>query len=140
MERIDREEFKAQLERRTLDFAVAVIDALECLPAHPTLRVVIVQLAKSATSLGANYREANHAESRNDRTHKISIVCKEASETLYWLDVLLRLKFLTQSQKQSFEPLRAESSELLALFRSICRSLRYGNQPQTPPSNNSIIQ
>jgi len=131
MNRVNQEEFNMQLEQRTLDFSVAVVNALDNLPSRPILRVIVVQLAKSATSIGANYREANRAESKADFSHKVAISCKEASETLYWLDILLRLKFLTQAQKESLKYLRAESSELLALFRSISRSLKHGQRQKS---------
>jgi four helix bundle protein len=49
--------------------------------------VVRFQLVKAGTSVGANYREANRAESRNDFIHKIAIVEKEASESQYWLEM-----------------------------------------------------
>ncbi len=45
------------------------------------------QLLRSATSFGASYREANRALSRNDFTHKIALVEKEAAETQYWLEL-----------------------------------------------------
>jgi len=47
------------------------------------------QLLKSGTSIGANYRVANRAESKADFIHKLAIVEKEASETLYWLEWML---------------------------------------------------
>lgn len=56
---------------------------------------------KSSTSIGANYREANRAESRKDFTHKVAIVEKEASETQYWSELF------------------DKSTELLAIFTSI---------------------
>jgi len=134
-ERKNPEEFKAQLERRTLAFAVGMAKALDGLPNRPVWKVIVVQLAKSATSIGANYREANHAESKADCAHKVAIACKEASETVYWLDILLQLEPLTPPQKESLKLLRAESSELLALFRSIGRSLRTTTDKKTLPPN-----
>lgn len=44
-------------------------------------------LVKAGTSIGADYREANRAESRNDFIHKIAIVEKDASECQYWLEL-----------------------------------------------------
>lgn len=44
-------------------------------------------MIKSGTSIGANYREANRAESRPDFIHKTAIVEKEAAETQYWLEL-----------------------------------------------------
>jgi four helix bundle protein len=51
-------------------------------------RDLLRQLMRSGTSVGANYREAWYAESPSDFIHKLKIVRKEASETLYWLELL----------------------------------------------------
>jgi len=67
-------EFKKELEERTLSFSVDVLNYLFKLPSHPVFKVVIYQLAKSGSSIGANYREANRAESKPDFIHKIGIV------------------------------------------------------------------
>jgi len=76
---------KAELERRTKAFALRVIHFVGGLPRSRIADVVGYQLAKAGTSIGANYCEANRAESRNDFIHKIGIVEKEAAETQYWL-------------------------------------------------------
>jgi S23 ribosomal protein. len=86
-----REEFKQELEVRTRRFAVQILNALASLPERRVLKVIVYQLAKSATSVGANYREANRAESKDDFVHKLGIVVKEASETVYWLELLMHL-------------------------------------------------
>jgi len=136
-ERASHEEFKTNLERRTLAFAIGTVNALSSLPNRQVLNVIVGQLAKSATSIGANYREANRAESKSDCIHKIGIVCKEASETVYWLEILLKAQVLTQEQKLPFESLTTEANELLALFKSISRSLR---ATSTTEKNNAIPQ
>jgi four helix bundle protein len=115
------EEFKKQLEERTLVFAVAVMNFLYQLPKHPLFSVIITQLAKSSSSVGANYREANRAESKSDFSHKVGIAEKESSETVYWLTVLSRVSFLDISLKQANQPLLAEATELLKLFSTIKR-------------------
>ena len=115
------EEFKKQLEERTLVFAVAVMNFLYQLPKHPLFSVIITQLAKSSSSVGANYREANRAESKADFSHKVGIAEKESSETVYWLTVLSRVSFLDISLKQANQPLLAEATELLKLFSTIKR-------------------
>ena len=46
------------------------------------------QLLKSGASIGANYRDANRAESKADLVHKLAIAEKEASETVYWLELM----------------------------------------------------
>ena len=74
-----------QLEERTLVFAVAIVRFVAGLPRTDTGAVIGRQLLKAGTSIGANYREANRAESRDDFIHKTGVVLKEAAETDYWL-------------------------------------------------------
>ncbi len=68
---------------------------------------------RSGTSIGANYREANRAESRSDFIHKIGVVEKEASETRYWLE-LCEEAGLGDTEERHW--LLREASELLAIF------------------------
>jgi len=72
---------KGELEQRTKRFALRVIGFVVELPNSRVTNVLGHQLLKSGTSMGANYREANRAESRNDFIHKIGIVEKEGAET-----------------------------------------------------------
>ena len=117
-------EFKVELELRTKRFAVSLINFLAELPHSKVLSVIVNQLTKSGTSIGANYREANRAESKRDFIHKIGIVEKEASETVYWMELLDESELLTAEQHTALIPLSTESKELLALFTSISRSSR----------------
>ena len=117
-------EFKQSLERRTLLFSASVMNVLAKLPYRKTLDNIIFQLSKSATSIGANYRESNHSESRADFIHKISIVIKEANETIYWLDLVELCEFIAADEKLQFAPLRKEANELYALFITIMRNTR----------------
>jgi four helix bundle protein len=74
---------KQELEQRTKQFALRIIQFVGELPSSPVTRVMGYQLMKAGTSIGANYREANRAESFNDFIHKIGIVEKECSESQY---------------------------------------------------------
>ena len=80
---------KIELERRTKEFSLILIRFLESLPKNYLGEALGRQLLKSGTSIGANYREANRAESKADFIHNLAVVEKEASETLYWLELLL---------------------------------------------------
>lgn len=64
--------------------------------------IIFKQVLRSATSIGANYREANRAGSKNDFIHKIGIVEKEASETVYWLEIMEFTWKFTQKQQDEF--------------------------------------
>jgi four helix bundle protein len=78
-----------ELELRTKRFALAVIEFIGRVPRSKITDVLGYQLLKSGTSVGANYREAVRAQSRDDFIHKISICEKEAAETEYWLELFL---------------------------------------------------
>jgi four helix bundle protein len=78
-----------ELELRTKRFALAVIELIGRLPKSKTTDVLGHQLLKSGTSIGANYRKAVRAQSRDDFIHKISICEKGAAEREYWLELLL---------------------------------------------------
>jgi len=113
---VDNKEFAKELEKRTKKFAVKVIHLSSRLPNTPQAMVIRNQITKSGTSIGANYREANHARSNADFKNKIKICESEASETQYWLEVIVEAKMLSWEQvKKDYE----ECSELLAIFISI---------------------
>ena len=78
---------KTELERRTKEFALKIIQFVANLPKNRITYVLGYRLFKAGTSIGAKYREANRAESRKDFINKIGIVAKEAAETQYWLEL-----------------------------------------------------
>ena len=86
---MDNREFSKLLEKRTRDFAIRIIKLSTALPNTPEGREIRRQISKSGTSIGANYREANRARSRADFKSKIKICQSEASETQYWLEVII---------------------------------------------------
>src|ERR1700747_336928 len=78
---------KKELEARTKRFALSVIQFVGKLPRSKASDVIGDQLLKSGTAIGANYREANRAQSHDDFVHKVAICEKEAAETEYWLEL-----------------------------------------------------
>jgi four helix bundle protein len=104
---------REEIEKRTKLFALSIINLIATMPSNRTYDVLGRQLAKSGTSIGANYREAGRAESHDDFIHKIAICAKEAAETQYWLELLIegRLASVDRCAK-----LHQEVSELLAIF------------------------
>jgi four helix bundle protein len=74
------------------------------------------QVLKSGTSIGANIREAEHAQSKADFINKLSISLKEANETEYWLDLLYETNYLSD---ELFQNLKNKNIELLKLLISI---------------------
>ncbi len=113
---MDIKDFAKDLEKRTLKFAVQIIRLSTSLPNTPEAKVVRNQLTKCGTSVGANYREANRSRSKADFKNKIAICETEASETQYWLEVIIEIGWKSYDQvKSEYE----ECSELLAIFTSI---------------------
>ncbi len=81
--RNDRDNLIVQL---SLEFAIAVVEFSELLEEKRKF-VIARQILKSGTSIGANIREAQNAESKDDFIHKMKLAAKEADETGYWLDI-----------------------------------------------------
>ena len=113
-------EFRESLEERTAKYAVDVFKCLRDLPYDVSTKVIAYQLGKSASSLGANYHEANRSESRDDFVHKVAIAVKEANESCYWFKVLTGLCGSTER----LDALSKETGELRNLLQSILKSAR----------------
>jgi len=113
---MDIKDFAKDLEKRTRKFAVSIIRLSTTLSNTPEAKVIRNQLTKCGTSVGANYREANRSRSKADFKNKIAICETEASETQYWLEVIIEVGWKSYGQvKSEYE----ECSELLAIFTSI---------------------
>ena len=113
-------EFREALEDRTAKYAVDVFKYLRGLPYDVSTKVIAHQLGKSASSIGANYHEANRSESREDFVHKVAIAVKEANESCYWFKVLKGLC----GRAERLEVLSKETGELRNLLQSILKSVR----------------
>lgn len=72
----------------TFEFALEIVALSEILE-ESRKYVIARQILKSGTSIGANVREAQNAESKHDFIHKMKIALKEVDETQYWLDIML---------------------------------------------------
>jgi four helix bundle protein len=112
---------KNELEQRTLAFAVAVSRFVSSLPRNDVSSVIGRQLLRSATSIGANYREANRAESRDDFIHKTAVAQKEAAETDYWLEICRQTNI---GAAAAVATLANEARELLAILTTINRKAK----------------
>lgn len=76
------------LEERTAKFGESIIIFLKTISKNEITRPLISQLVRSSTSIGANYMEADGAESRKDFIHKLGICKKECKETKHWLRMI----------------------------------------------------
>ncbi|HVF70724.1 MAG TPA: four helix bundle protein [Chthoniobacterales bacterium] len=115
------------LERRTKVFSLAVIKFASAMPRTRDADILSRQLLRSATSIGANYREANRSVSRADFFNKIGTVQKEASETQYWLELLMESGI---ASNETARTLHKESTELLAIFTATGRTLNRQRKPR----------
>jgi four helix bundle protein len=122
-----------QLEDKTLDFSVRVIKHCAKLK-QPILRSITDQLIRSATSIGANYAEANNASSKIDFKAKIFIAKKEAAETRYWLNILIKLGDKTEEVLL----LKQEAQGLLMTFQKIINTMRQKTENRKPIENSKL--
>ena len=107
-----------ELLERTFNFGVNCLKLIETFPKTKSYSIIAFQLAKASTSVGANYEEAQAAESSKDFVHKIGIVSKEARESNYWLRVVNEVLSL-KLKSENFQNLLNESFELKKIFISI---------------------
>lgn len=112
---------KYDLEERTACFGEAVIHFCKSIPHNVITAPLINQLVRSATSMGANYVEANGASSRKDFRNKIHIVKKECQETKHFLRMLAAA---VPEKKPVLRQLWKECHELTLIFQKIGSSLR----------------
>ena len=115
-------EFSEVLEQRTRKFAIMILKLSSDLSLTPENKVIRYQISKSGTSVGANYREANRSKSKADFVNKIRIAEGEASETVYWLEII---KDMGWGSDDIFNSTMKEAKELLAIFTSIYTKTKY---------------
>ncbi len=112
------------IQQRTEDFAIRVIRAYaEFNKRHfdDPGKILAKQFLRSGTSIGANCAEAIYAQSRNDFISKYSIALKEASETQYWIKVMIKSQ-LTSEEK--FSLMSQEIVEIIKILTSIINKLK----------------
>ncbi len=107
-----------KLLQRTFRFGVNTLSVLLALPRNNVYSVITVQLAKASTSVGANYEEAQAAESKKDFVHKVGIVLKEIRESNYWLRILNALP-PKGTPNPDLNRILNESIELRKIFSTI---------------------
>ncbi len=106
---------KRELQDRTKQFVLRVLNLVDALPCTAGGRVISMQLVRAATSIGANYRGACRARSRAEFAAKLGVAVEEADESLYWLE-LVRDGNLLPEKKLSH--LLKEADELTAILAS----------------------
>lgn len=104
------------IQTKTFAFAIDIVELSKLLMNDKREFIMSRQLLKSGTSIGANVREAQNAESKPDFIHKMGIAQKEADETIYWLDLLNATSYLEEAQYSS---LKEKAVVILKIIRTI---------------------
>jgi four helix bundle protein len=89
------------LREKSYNFALRIIKLYQFMSEAKKEFVLSKQILRSGTSIGANIEEGEHAQSKTDFVHKLSIAQKEAAETNYWLRLLRDSHYLTAKQSES---------------------------------------
>ena len=110
---------REEMYERTMQFSVRVVRMVKAMPRNIAEDVIARQLTKSATSIGANYREACHGKSPADFVAKLKICEGEADETLYWLQLLVNTDIMPAARMQA---LIDEAREFVAMFTAGTRT------------------
>jgi len=114
----DKKEKIYDLEERTAKFGEDIIDFAGKVPKSVITIPLISQLIRAGTSVGANYCEADCAESRKDFEHKLGICKKEAKETKHWLRMIAKA---APELREDAKKLWKEADELQRIFISIVK-------------------
>ena len=112
---------------KSFDFALRVVKLYRYLIVEKKEFVLSKQLLRSGTAIGALIRESEHAESKADFIHKLSIALKEANETEYWIELLHKSDFIDE---KSFESIRTDLTELLKLLITIVKTSKLKTDKQ----------
>ena len=102
----------SDLSEKFLTLAVNTIKFSKKLPRSVESEIIIKQLIRSATSIGANYQESQKSYSRKEFFQKISLALKEANESQYWIKILTKLNYQTKD-------IETEADEAVKILSSI---------------------
>ena len=109
------------IEERTFEFALRIVDLAKTLPRTPVSDVLMRQLLRSGTSIGANVEESRAGYSRDEFSYKMSISLREARETHYWLRLLQKSGL---GKSQQIEMLLDEAEQIKKILGSIVSKTR----------------
>ncbi|MCW4469443.1 four helix bundle protein [Flavobacterium sp. MFBS3-15] len=110
-----------ELKNRTKHYSLSIINLVEKLPITAASKIVAYQIAKSGTSVGANYRAVCRARSDKEFIAKMEIVLEEADETLFWLEIIKEKNWI---EKATVDSVWKEGNELTAIFVSSLKTVK----------------
>ncbi len=106
---------------KSFDFSVRVVNLYKYLCKEKKEYVLSKQLLRSGTSIGANINEAQAGQSKKDFIAKMAIASKEARESKYWVDLLVKTDYLDANSKHT-KSLKNEIEEIIKLLTSIVKT------------------
>lgn len=109
------------LKTKSYDFAIQIVNTYKLLSSSIKEYSLSKQLLRSGTSIGANIREAEFAQSNKDFISKMSIALKESNETDYWLSILKDTDYIDSS---TFETLSFLNKELIRMLISTINTMK----------------
>ena len=115
------QEYERNLKKRLKNYGLRILRLYDALPRYGSVQIIGRQLARSGTSPGAQYSEANRSKSNADFVSKVEGALQELDESGYWLDMLAEGKYLPA---RKLESLRAETNELISILVTIVRKVK----------------
>lgn len=109
------------IAEKTVDFAVRIVKFYKYLCDEKKEYVLSKQILRSGTSIGANVRESKNAQSKPDFISELNIALKEADETQYWLEILVKSDLIKEDQVAR---LNADLKEIIAILVTSIKTLR----------------
>lgn len=116
LESAKKNTFKQQFKRRCFDFSLSVLRLAELLGNKKANKILLDQLVRAATSIGANVVEGGNSTSRREFINYFQIALKSSAETLYWLSLL---KEINQDGSEKIENLIKECTEIKKMISTI---------------------
>lgn len=109
------------LKTRTTSFTLSILDIVEEITPTISSKVIIYQISKSGTSVGANYRASCRARSDKEFLSKMNIVLEETDETLFWLEIIQERNLI---KNDKIKKAILEANELVSIFVTIIKNTR----------------
>ena len=116
------------IAEKTVDFAVRIVKFYKYLCDEKNEYVLSKQILRSGTSIGANVRESKNAQSKADFISKLNIALKEADETQYWLEIMVKSDLIKENQ---VEALNKDLKEIIAMLVASIKTLRRNGKLKT---------
>lgn len=114
-----------EIQDRTLNYSINIVKFIRRVSKNINYDVLFKQLLRSATSIGANMREADSASSRKDFINKVLIAKKEAQETEYWLEVIRGADLINNVENlKELGLLATECREIILVLAAIVRKTK----------------